>query len=1030
MEQKMAKYLRNFLFCLILIGGISCTVNSSTPAETKNRASITVSIEPNPDINAEKFKVGIKNTDGTEVTSREAVSTSYIFTVDSGNYIFYVFAYDADGKLVGKAEKEISVSDADKISLLISPIKMSAIFTISTDAAISSNITQVKICIDNNKDYFIPYTKGQPIVFDKIAKKGTYGFYISFLDKNGTAYFEYSETVYISEENIERTINPEQKKVTPLSFNFASGSTVSPDSEITISCETENVRIYYTTDKSEPSSSSVLYSAGLTFAEKDSPVTIKAIGIAEKLENSEIQTAEFSISSKMSAPVISPKSCIFSSAQTIAITCNCSDCEIYYTTNSENPTRESTKYTEPFIIYDTTTVKAISYRNSACSSVISETFTLQTKKLPAVQIDENNSTITLTCSDSNADIYYTTDDSEPDEFASKYSAPFTIDYSNKDITVKTKAFRKNFAPSEISEKTFICSGQTSAPVITIFPESGSIASSKTFLITISSDAVLTNAKAIINGTSHTLLRGKNEFRVSDFAALEGATVTIRAEAESRSGSGSAIARLSIADPKLTGKFNELRIYQVMVESFQSGNSLGFHQGYGPSKHDGDIQGIINALDYIKGLGMNAIWLTPIFNTNANTPLAATGYYAYDYFSIDPHFGTIEDFKNLVDECHKRNMYIILDGVFGHWSDLGCKASPSGITPQRSHGQYSGCDYPGENNQTIEFFKEVATYWIKNYKIDGWRLDQCYQTGLGNAYEGNDSYTNGHNYWYEIRTAVEEAAAANGTPGTDWGSLGYMVGEHWNGDDSNPPIIQKYSVNPGNAAGYGLRSCFDFPSRYKLVQMFATEESKKNSGLSLSNLDYVMKSASSKGYYHPSSDERASGYLPNLFITNHDLVRLGDLINWKYNNDNYWKRHKVVLSTLAAYTGPITIYYGDEYGDKSNTTTSSDNIARTSGKISDFTPEEQDLHDYVAKLMTVRNENEALWNGTYTKLDSSDTFFAAQKSTTEQTIIYLVNYSSSSTTYNVGTVGTDLITGEKTSTIVKVPPLSGMFILKS
>lgn len=1033
----MTKHLQIFLLCILLICTASCTVKSGDPESSntaEKRAAITVLIEPNPDINAQKYKVGIKKIDGAEVTSREAVSTSYTFVVNSGSYIFYAIAYDTDGSITGKAEKETTVSDGSKISLTVQPVSLSAIFSVSPDTVLSSCITQVKITVNNSENYLIPYKKGLPIIFDKITKEGTYNLDIKFLDKNEIAYFEDSQSVYITEKNAERTITPEQTKVTPLSFNFAPGSSVSSNDEITISCETKNVQIYYTTDNSEPSSSSALYSAGLKFAEKDSPITIKAIGIADKLENSEIQTAEFIINgSQISAPIISPKSCTFSSSQTITIACTDNDyadnCEIYYTTNSENPTRESTKYTEPFTIYNTATVKAITYHNSAYSSTVSETFTLQAGKLPKVQISENNSTVELTCSDMNADIYYTIDDSEPDESDSKYSAPFTIDYSRKDIIVKAKAFRKGWTASELSEQSFICSGSTSAPVITIYPESGSIASSKTFSITVNSDALLINAKAIINGSSYNLVRGKNEFRVSDFASLEGAAITVRAEAESRSGSDNAIASLSIADPKLTGKFNELRIYQVMVESFQSGNSLGFHQGYGPSKHDGDIQGIINALDYIKGLGMNALWLTPIFNTNANTKLAATGYYAYDYFSIDPHFGTIEDFKNLVDECHKRNMYIILDGVFGHWSDLGCKASPSGITPQRSHGQYDGCDYPGENNSTLEFFKEVATYWIKNYKIDGWRLDQCYQTGLGNSSEGDGSYTNGHNYWYEIRTAVEEAAAANGTPGTDWGSLGYMVGEHWNGDDSNPPTIQRLSVNPGKAGGYGLRSCFDFPSRYKLVQMFAMEESKKVSGISLSNLDYVMKSASDKGYYHPSNDEKASGYLPNLFITNHDLVRLGDLINWKYNNDNYWKRHKVALSVLAAYTGPITIYYGDEYADKSNTTINSDNTARTSGRISDFTPDEQDLHDYVAKLMTIRNENEALWNGTYTKLSSSDTFFAAQKSTSMQTVIYLVNYSNSPTNYNVGTGGTDLMTGEKTSSNVRISPLSAMFILK-
>ena len=100
-----------------------------------------------------------------------------------------------------------------------------------------------------------------------------------------------------------------------------------------------------------------------------------------------------------------------------------------------------------------------------------------------------------------------------------------------------------------------------------------------------------------------------------------------------------------------------------------------------------------------------------------------------------------------------------------------------------------------------------------------------------------------------------------------------------------------------------------------------------------------------------------------------------------------------------------------------------------GKISGFDSEEQDLHDYVAKLMTIRNENEALWNGTYKKLEASQYFFAAEKYTDKQSIVYLVNYSDSSVNYDVKCNGTNLMTGEPTSSTVSVPALSAMFILK-
>lgn len=312
------------------------------------------------------------------------------------------------------------------------------------------------------------------------------------------------------------------------------------------------------------------------------------------------------------------------------------------------------------------------------------------------------------------------------------------------------------------------------------------------------------------------------------------------------------------------EWKNLRIYQVMVSAFQDGDpSIGYEQAYGPwdQTTGGDLRGIINALPYIKSLGMNAIWMTPIFDSAGKNDekLNSTGYFAYDYFNVDPHFGTKADLTELVEKAHSMGIAVILDGVFGHWSKDGIKKSPFGNLPKRSHGQYKGCDYP----ESLAFFKEVAAYWIKNFNIDGWRLDQCYQVGLGEYAngDGDNCYTGGHNYWYEIRKTVEEAAASNGT-------LGYMVGEHWNG---NAVIIQKGSVNPGSADGYGLRSCFDFPARYKIVQSLAKEEGTNIGTTSLGEaVSYCLKSASAKGYSHPDG-----GYIPNLFITNHDLFRFGN-----------------------------------------------------------------------------------------------------------------------------------------------------------
>src|SRR5262245_34346939 len=123
----------------------------------------------------------------------------------------------------------------------------------------------------------------------------------------------------------------------------------------------------------------------------------------------------------------------------------------------------------------------------------------------------------------------------------------------------------------------------------------------------------------------------------------------------------------------TASFCDLRIYEIMVESFVDGDpTRDYNAGYGTSHHKGDLRGIINSLDYIKNLGMNAIWLTPVFDSHAgeafqgggvNLNLDATGYYTRDYFKIDPKFGSLADAQELVSKAHDKGLYVFFDGVF-------------------------------------------------------------------------------------------------------------------------------------------------------------------------------------------------------------------------------------------------------------------------------------------------------------------------------------------------------------------------------
>jgi alpha-glucosidase len=96
------------------------------------------------------------------------------------------------------------------------------------------------------------------------------------------------------------------------------------------------------------------------------------------------------------------------------------------------------------------------------------------------------------------------------------------------------------------------------------------------------------------------------------------------------------------------------IYQIYPRSFSDSNQDGL----------GDLKGILAHLDYLSDLGIDAIWLSPVYPS----PDVDFGYDVNDYNAIDPRFGTLEDFDLLVSESHRRGIHIILDLVLNHTSD--------------------------------------------------------------------------------------------------------------------------------------------------------------------------------------------------------------------------------------------------------------------------------------------------------------------------------------------------------------------------
>ncbi len=189
-------------------------------------------------------------------------------------------------------------------------------------------------------------------------------------------------------------------------------------------------------------------------------------------------------------------------------------------------------------------------------------------------------------------------------------------------------------------------------------------------------------------------------------------------------------------------------YQIFVERFENGdpdispeNLTEWSQAPTPhSFYGGDLEGIIQHLDYLEELGITAIYLTPIFKSDSNHK-----YDTIDYMEIDEHFGKKETMHRLVDGAHKKGIRIILDAVFNHCSYL--------FPPFQDvikHGALSTYkdwffihDYPVElekmnydvfamvpymprfntaNPKVQEYLYSVVRYWSSEFHIDGWRLD--------------------------------------------------------------------------------------------------------------------------------------------------------------------------------------------------------------------------------------------------------------------------------------------------------------------
>lgn len=344
-------------------------------------------------------------------------------------------------------------------------------------------------------------------------------------------------------------------------------------------------------------------------------------------------------------------------------------------------------------------------------------------------------------------------------------------------------------------------------------------------------------------------------------------------------------------------------YEVFVYSFYDSDGDGI----------GDLKGVTEKLDYINDgdsttdtdLGCNGIWLMPI--------MPSTTYHKYDvtdYEDIDPEYGTLDDFKTLIDACHERGINVIIDLVMNHtssgheWFQTAYKylqSLPQGTEPdasecpyvdyynfsrEKKNGYYpvEGTDwyYEGQfwsempdlnwDNEAVKTeFEQIVQYWL-NLGVDGFRLD-----AVKEFYSGADEKNIAVLTWFNDMAKAKKEDA-------------YLVGEAWSASN----IYSKYYQS-------GMDSFFDFAysgSDGVIANTVKGVSGASSYGKNLINTQEVLGSYSDT-------------YIDAPFYTNHDMARGAGY----YSGDDSEAQTKIANAMNLLMSGSAFLYYGEELGMK-------------------------------------------------------------------------------------------------------------------
>lgn len=332
------------------------------------------------------------------------------------------------------------------------------------------------------------------------------------------------------------------------------------------------------------------------------------------------------------------------------------------------------------------------------------------------------------------------------------------------------------------------------------------------------------------------------------------------------------------------------------DSIPGMNEQGIDRKDDDKRHGGDLQGIINRLNYLQGLGYTQLWCTPL-TENDEPKYSYHGYAATDFYKIDPRFGTNEQFKTLVSEARKRGMGVIWDAVLNHCGDqyyfIRDLPSPdwtnfTGLRTRSNHEKSTILDiyttqidkkeyldgwfddHMADLNQrnplVAKFLIQNTLWWIEYAGLSGLRVDTF-------SYSDKDFLSD----W--ARIILEEYPNLN------------IVGEEMTNNVAYISYWQKDKVNPDGYRSY-LPSLMDFSLNNLVVQSL-----NQSGGYFSSWRDLYQSIAQDYHFPHP--------YNQLIFPDNHDIDRFYTRLN---KDLDHWKLGITLYMTMR---GIPQFFYGTE-----------------------------------------------------------------------------------------------------------------------